>query len=148
MAFVKPKFTRGKVTRAGDILAGRTNLAGVGGNEARDKLIEALRVLTNWRAAHNYPINTFQATLRHRLKRIDKSAIVAQRLKRMSSIILKLQRFTSMESARMQGIGGLRAIVGSIKKVRALESLYRQKGLFKHGLHSSKDYIAEPIGHI
>nr|MBP6823711.1 RelA/SpoT domain-containing protein [Acidobacteriota bacterium] len=92
---------------------------------------------------HGYPINTFQATLRLKLKTIDDEAIVAQRLKRAPSIILKLRRFDGMRLARMQDIGGLRAVVGSITKVRNLETAYRN-AMFKHELTSSKNYIDEP----
>ena len=31
-------------------------------------------VLGNWRAAHGYPMNTFQVTLRDKLRRIELSA--------------------------------------------------------------------------
>ena len=36
-----------------------------------------------WRACHAYPINTFQATLRHKLKGYPNAPIAAQRLKSM-----------------------------------------------------------------
>ena len=100
-------------------------------------------VLSNWRACHGYPINTFQATLRQKLRTIDKNAIVAQRLKRAPSVIAKLQRFPTMKLAQMQDIGGLRAVVSSVARVRPLEASYRQSS-FKHGLASSKDYIDTP----
>ena len=88
-------------------------------------------------------MNTFQATLRQKLKSIDTEAIVAQRLKREPSILLKLQRFDGMKLARMQDIGGLRAVVSSIAKVRKLEAAYRGSA-FQHELTSSKDYINNP----
>ena len=81
--------------------------------------------------------------MRQKLKSIDGSAIVAQRLTRAPSIILKLQRFDGMQLARMQDIGGLRAVVGSVAKVRRLEVAYRNAH-FKHVLTSSKNYIDEP----
>ena len=43
----------------------------------------------------------------------------------------------------MQDIGGLRAIVGTMGKVRQLEQAYLQ-GNFQHKMISSKDYIARP----
>ncbi len=48
-----------------------------------------------------------------------------------------------MNLARMQDIGGLRAVVGTIPKVRKLELAYRNAH-FKHQLTSSKNYIDEP----
>jgi len=136
MPFVLPKYSKSQVNRAGDILA-----------DPRGRALEewewAGKVLANWRACHAYPINTFQALLRQKLKSIDRSAIVAQRLKRAPSIVLKLQRFEGMQLARMQDIGGLRAVVDSIPRVRRLEEAYRS-ARFKHELVGSKDYIAEP----
>lgn len=83
------------------------------------------------------------ALLRLRLKAIGGESIVAQRMKRAPSIVLKLRRFGGMRLARMQDIGGLRAVVSSVSKVRRLEAGYRNSQ-FKHELVSSKDYIAHP----
>lgn len=136
MAFATPEYTKAEVNRAGEILSGRR----VGTDDER---IRAWIVLANYRACHAYPINTFQALLRLRLKEVDLSALVAQRLKRSASIIAKLQRFDGMNLARMQDIGGLRAVVGSLSRVRRLELDYR-RSRFKHELISEKDYILEP----
>lgn len=131
MAFVSPKFERKGVNRAGKILA-----------SAKPTYADR-RWATGWRASHAYALNTFQATLRFRLARFDPNAIVAQRLKRAPSVILKLQRFDTMNLVQMQDIGGLRAIVSSIAKARRLEANYRDNSL-KHTLVNSKDYISAP----
>lgn len=86
MAFVEPGYSKKQVNRAGEILIAPEIFSS-------EKQEWANRVLANWRACHGYPMNTFQATLRQRLKAIDSQAIVAQRLKRAPSIIFKLQRF-------------------------------------------------------
>lgn len=135
MSFVKPKYSKKQVNRAGDIL--------IDDDATESNRLFADDVLTNWRASHGYPINTFQATLRDKLKSIDDKAIVAQRLKRTPSIVLKLKRFPGMKLARMQDIGGLRAVVASVARVRKLESSYRESR-FHHELASSKDYLLEP----
>jgi putative GTP pyrophosphokinase len=136
MAFVEPRFSRSQINRAGDILA---NPAGFSATDQE----WAAEVLVNWRACHGYPINTFQATLRAKLRNGYGDSIVAQRLKRAPSIILKLQRFAGMQLARMQDIGGMRAVLTSIRRVRGLERSYRQSG-FEHVLINSKNYIDEP----
>ena len=136
MAFVLPHYSKNQVNRAGEILVTPEDYS-------LDEQKWAGLVLANWRACHGYPINTFQATLRQKLKTIDHTAIVAQRLKRAPSIIFKLQRFEGMKLARMQDIGGLRAVVESVGKVRKLEAAYRDAH-FKHILTSSKNYIDEP----
>lgn len=135
MSFVKPTYEKADVNRAGKILSL---------NEPdTDDWLWAYEVLANWRACHGYPINTFQALLRKRLKGIDPRAIVAQRLKRAPSVISKLQRFSTMKLAQMQDIGGLRAVVRTIGHVYKLDNKYRQSN-FKHELVSSKDYIECP----
>lgn len=139
MAFVKPTYSKGEVNRAGEIL----KAADEDPRTWQDQ-IWATDVLTNWRASHAYPINTFKKTLRDKAGRIDENAIIAQRLKRRSSIIFKLRRFEGMQLARMQDIGGVRSIVKSIRTVRDLESVYRTGSRFKHNLVSSKDYIENP----
>lgn len=135
MHWPTPEYSRGQVNRAGELLA-----FGTPGTTDFDW---ALEVLTNWRSCHNYPINTFQATLRARLKSLDATAIVAQRLKRAPSIISKLQRFDQMKLARMQDVGGLRAVMTSLPKVRQLEKKYLQ-GSFEHELALARDYIDTP----
>lgn len=138
MPFVAPAYSRSEVNRAGDILGGRDPKATL------RELRHADEVLTNWRASHAYPINTFQATLRSKLSAIDGGALVAQRLKRKPSIVAKLQRFQSMELSRMQDIGGLRAVVSSVARAQQLETLYRN-ARFKHRLVAPiRNYIDNP----
>jgi putative GTP pyrophosphokinase len=136
MAFASPQHKRGEINRAGDVLAGRR-----ASTEAERKWAQA--VLANFRGSHAYPINTFQALLRKKLKTVDPKALVAQRLKRAPSVLFKLQRYKDMQLARMQDIGGLRAVVGTLRSVRRLEQEYRHAS-FKHALVSSRDYITQP----
>jgi hypothetical protein len=144
MAFVAPKYSKGQVNAAGRLLSQPTaHKIGPLQLENYPDLAEATAVFNNFRAAHLYPINTFQATLRKRLQKIDKRSLVGQRLKRAPSILSKLQRNPDMQLARMQDIGGLRAVVANIGRARQLEALYRAGGL-QHELASSKDYINEP----
>ncbi|MDP2984806.1 MAG: RelA/SpoT domain-containing protein [Candidatus Latescibacter sp.] len=135
MKNVKLKYTRGEVNKAGDIFRDTTS--------SDESLLWAADVLGNWRAIHNYPINTFQATLRHKLKTIDNKSLVAQRLKRIPSIVEKLRRFTDMQLARMQDIGGLRAVVDNLIQVQKLYENYKSTP-FQHKLISERNYIDSP----
>lgn len=135
MSAISPQYSRSQVNRAGEVLRQSDSP-----DSAR---LEATDVLSNWRASHNYPINTFQATLRSKLKTIDRQAIVAQRLKRIPSIVEKLKRYPGMQLARMEDIGGLRAIVSDLDGVRRLYEDY-QHAHFKHVLFKEHDYIREP----
>ncbi|MEQ8258839.1 MAG: RelA/SpoT domain-containing protein [Alcanivorax sp.] len=135
MAKINPLFSKKQVARAGDIL--RDTAA------TQEDRSWAMDVLSNWRGIHSYPINTFQATLRDKLRNIDTDALVAQRLKRAPSIISKLQRFPGMKLSRMQDIGGLRAVVSDLRKVFKLKENYK-KSRFQHELVGEKDYIESP----
>ena len=135
MAFVVPNFSREKVSKAGKTLISKT----ASGREQDD----ALELLNHWRACHAYPINTFQATLRNRLKRLKIQALVAQRLKRTPSILKKLERNPGMQMARMQDIGGLRAIVNNIADVYKLRTIYSEVKL-NHEKSGEYDYIVSP----
>jgi len=142
MAFPKPKDSKKTINRAGKtLLMYITDSDKQLGNEER----RALVVLSRFRSCHGYPINTFQSTLRNRLRSIDGSAFVMQRLKRLPSIVMKLGRFKKMQLVRMQDIGGVRAVTSSIKKARLLEKKYLHRGgQFKHMLHKRQDYIKNP----
>lgn len=107
MAYVKPTYSKGQVDKVGGILVSPNSYS-------FEERLSADAILANWRACHGYSINTFPATLRLKLREVDKNAIVAQRMKRAPSISLKLQRFDGMRIACMQDIGGLRAIVSTV----------------------------------
>lgn len=135
MTFPTPSFTRGSINRAGLVLT--SNKAGP------QELAEALTLINHWRACHAYPVNTFQATLRFRLKKVCTNALVAQRMKRVPSITRKLLNNYGMQLSRMQDIGGLRAVVDSVTQVRKLHALYTD-GSLTHSLIDTDDYITTP----
>lgn len=116
-------------------------------NATEQERDNAFDIMNRWRTLHNIPLNTFQATLRKRLKtNALKDAIVAQRLKRASTIIDKLGREPEMSLDRMHDIGGLRVILQSIEEVRRVEKIYLEGNkFFKHQLIKEPyDYIKEP----
>jgi putative GTP pyrophosphokinase len=138
MSWIKPEYSRQEVNWAGSLVSGKAySLA----ND--DEQSRAHAILGNWRSSHSYPINTFQASLRKKLRSIEKNALVAQRLKRTPSIIGKLQRFPKMQLARMQDIGGLRAVVKNVTNVYELRNKL-VKSRFDHELVNEKDYIQNP----
>src|ERR1700690_3451494 len=109
MAWTKPQFSRSQVDDAGKVLT----------SASQDylKMFDAQAVINNWRSSHAFPLNTFQNGLRQRAKLVDSNSLVAQRIKRLSSIEAKLRRFSNMKLSQMQDIGGCRAIVATSAKV-------------------------------
>ena len=111
----------------------------------------ALKILDNWRAIHSYPLQVFYVRLRTVSKKLDSTSLTAQRLKRVSSVIAKLQRRyygknPSMELTQMQDIAGCRAILSNVTLAKRLaeEEYIKKKGDLKHKLVGTKDYITNP----
>lgn len=104
----------------------------------------ALLIIDNWRAAHGYPLNTFQVNLRHSARRVDDAPLIAQRTKRLWSITTKLARLPKMKMTQMQDVGGCRAVVKNVDAVRELETFYIKRSSIKHELASVDDYVHAP----
>ncbi len=138
MKVVELKYSKSKIDKAGDILKRGTAIS----EEERDA---ALEVLSNWRAFHVAPLNAFAKVLKHRVRKVcnKENTIVAQRLKRIPSIILKLQTHKTMRLSAMQDIGGLRAILDDVKDVYTLADLYRTSKS-RYTLAALDDYVANP----
>lgn len=107
-----------------------------------EELIEARAIIDNWRAAHAYPMHVFYMNLRRQAKsRSD--VVVAERLKRLDSIVGKLQRETGMDLYRMQDLGGCRVILPTIEEVYSF-SYNIQASRVRHERKNIKDYILNP----
>jgi Region found in RelA / SpoT proteins len=85
----------------------------------------AYRVIQNWRSSHAMPLLVFRGHLAKRAEKIHPKAIIAQRLKRFSSIMNKLVREPTMKLSQMQDLGGCRAIMPDINSLSTLFDLYR-----------------------
>lgn len=104
---------------------------------------ESLEYISDWRKSYVVPLNTIQWFLRRNAIKVEKNVIVVQRLKKIESIKLKLNRFPSMRLSKMQDIGGARAILSSIDKVYELkEKMKNNKS--RNELQSEKNYIDNP----
>lgn len=146
MAWALPEYSRAQVDKAGGTLVAAGDFEAAPDLRAFELPAEyerALVVINNWRSAHSFPLNTFQVTLRRKAAEIDDKCLVAQRIKRLSSIELKLRRFPSIRLAQMQDIGGCRAVVGTMARVRQLVTTYKRSDL-KHQLVREDDYVSTP----
>lgn len=146
MAWAVPQYTRSHVNRAGDSVVAYSkvdsSLDDQNWFEAFASYQEALEVINNWRSAHQYPLNTFQMTLRRKAKSVSRNFIVSQRLKRFESIERKLCSGT-ITVTQMQDIGGCRAVLPTLKDVYRLRDLYKASR-FDHQFKNEKDYIIDP----
>ncbi len=136
MAWAEPKFSRRDVDRAAALLASKKPLA------AAD-FDQAIAVIGNWRAAHAFPLNTFQMGLRRTAQKVLAGALIAQRLKRLPTMLDKLRRMPQTPLTRFQDIGGCRAVLTSLNQVLQVRDSYRRSRM-KHKLVRERDYIATP----
>jgi hypothetical protein len=143
MKWTAVRYSREDVNFAGKRLIASDQVVSI---EDRDHMLE---VINNWRAGHGFPLQCMKMTLLNRAKKIDQNATVAQRLKRLSSIDAKLRQHQEwMKLTQMQDIGGCRAIVENIRRVKWLVKAYK-RGMAKnptnrHALHKENDYIRQP----
>jgi len=128
--------SKSKIDRAGELLKSE------GGSES--EIANALKILSAWRAYHAVPLNAFAKVLRERSQKICEQAIVAQRLKRTPSILLKLSNHKTMRLSAMQDIGGLRSILRNTEDVYRLLDLYKTSSSKRHFLSTLDDYIETP----
>jgi ppGpp synthetase/RelA/SpoT-type nucleotidyltranferase len=147
MAWAKPQYGKGQIDRAGEILAlSEDNWLFI------SEIDSATAIVNNWRAVHSYPLQTMKMSLKRRAKRIWQSAIIAQRLKRLASIKLKLK--LSKEAghhpnlSQMQDIGGCRAVMDTVSQVRQLEKMFADASKKNPNrgpqYYKTSDYIATP----
>jgi hypothetical protein len=141
MAFASvPKASKNQINKAGERLKSEKIIR----FEDISAYADALELAGQWRACHAYPINTFQATLRDKVRGWHGEPIVAQRLKRMPTIIDKLRRYPAMKLTTMHDIAGIRAILESVEQVQELAEQYRKSRKLEHELSREDDYIAHP----
>jgi hypothetical protein len=142
MGWTKPKgYSKSKVDWAGDILTNERST-----NEEKN---EALKVLDNWRAIHRYPMHIFKKRLKRVSQSLDKEALSVQRLKRLPSILNKLQRKyygnkATMKLSQMQDIAGCRAVMSNVELAKKLYKEAYIRGDLKHKRVNEKDYIKNP----
>ena len=134
MAWVRPAYSKSMVDKAGRVL--------VDPSADIEDYIGAFAIVSNWRASHSFPLNTFTVTLKRKGQSIDSNCLVAQRIKRLASIEWKLQRFKGIRLSQLQDIGGCRAVVSNLDMVRELVALYKGSAL-KHKVKTD-DYIDHP----
>ena len=136
LGLVLPEYSRRQVNRAGDVL--------ISESASEQDLEQAEAVVNNWRGAHVFPLNTFQAYLRRKTAVVNQHGLVAQRTKRLPAIKHKLQRYPNMQLSRMQDIGGCRAVAGSLSVVNELMSIYSKAAFIHELVDGGTDYIQNP----
>jgi ppGpp synthetase/RelA/SpoT-type nucleotidyltranferase len=117
MAEDSRSLTTSQVNRAGRAIRRWTS----GEDGDRDHYERAIGVVLRYRAAHQYPLAKATMGLRSVVSTVGLPIEVSQRLKRMPTIIDKLDREPTMQLANMQDIGGCRAVFDTLPGLRRAE---------------------------
>ena len=104
--------------------------------------LEAGRVVDLWRQAHSEPLAWVTKEVASRVALATGEAVIAQRLKRMPQIIKKLTRLEKMALARMQDLGGCRAVLRSVDDVERVTERIRKPRKPSWPLRYLHDYRA------
>ena len=100
----------------------------------------AITTLNLWRESHGVVMDYYYDKCVELAAKIDKNIIVAQRLKRLPTIIGKLNRFKTMRLSSMHDIAGVRIIAEDISQLELIERhIKRWKNLI-----DVDDYIKQP----
>lgn len=135
----QPRWKELEYSRSKIIKAGKT----VRKDEStQEQVAEAVQVIDNWRSAHAYPLHVMYIHLRD-MAADRKDIIVAERLKRLDSIINKLRREPSMSLWEVQDLGGCRFIVPKIDEVYSFAEKYKNSRI-RHISVNTYDYISHP----
>lgn len=136
---VQPKWKAVEFSRSQIINAGRIMRRE---NPSEQEIKQATNIIDNWRAAHAFPLHVIYMHLR-RMRGSDNNIIVAERLKRLDSIIGKMKREQAMNLWTMQDLGGCRVIVQHVKDVYDFFEKF-DKSRKRHLLKKKYDYINNP----
>ena len=134
-ARTRPEYSRSRINAAGAALIDPAS--------SLNDLRRTRAIVNNWRAAHSLPLDHVRTELQERVAPFGEEALVAQRLKRLSSIDAKLRRFRNMNLARMQDVGGCRAVLPSVDDVRRVARSYEDRPP-RHRVVHTDDYLARP----
>ena len=130
----EPEYTKREINQAGEIIRNP--------DSTDEEIKKARMIIDNWRASHAYPLHVFYMNLRSKAgNRHD--IIVAERLKRLDSIIDKLSREHTMELYRMQDLGGCRMVLPSLREVYTYSEMLKNSKI-RHIPKNPKDYINKP----
>ncbi len=135
----QPKWKTVEYSRNQIIKAGKTVRKD---NVSEPEIENAVLVIDNWRAAHAYPLHVIYMNLRH-MAASKPNIVVAERLKRLESILAKLRRETRMSLWEIQDLGGCRFIVPTVDDVYAYAARFARSRI-RHILKDTDDYLECP----
>jgi len=113
-------------------------------SKSKDDVNLALDIINTWRTNHLHPLKILKNGMMKILEQNNiNPVLVSQRLKRLSSIIYKLDLNNNMGLGGMQDIGGYRVVLKDVKDLNKLNKIIL-KNISKHKLERIADYVTNP----
>ncbi|WP_341927879.1 RelA/SpoT domain-containing protein [Nocardioides psychrotolerans] len=116
------------------------------GTGTPEEVQAARAVLSNYRLAHAFPLNAVTVTVRQRALDVNPNAVVAERRKRLPTILDKLRRHPTMSVTTMQDLGGCRVVFHSVAEVEKLVAILRDLPRSKNRVKKVYDYLRDDPG--
>lgn len=136
--WVVPEHSNKAVQRASRVIGKGTGTS--------EELQAARDVLSNYRLAHAFPLNAVTVTVRQRALELNQNAVVAERRKRLPTIIDKLKRHPTMSVTTMQDLGGCRVVFETVAEVEELVGILRDLPRSKNRVTKVYDYLRNDPG--
>ena len=124
-----------EIDEAGSILA-RMYAAG----EDISEHPELTRLISRWRGLHSVPLRTFRTNFS---RKVGDDGIVVQRLKRLPTMLSKLNRLQRLRLSELHDIGGCRVIVSRPDEAFRLAADYAESRI-RHVRSDYKNFIDAP----
>jgi len=110
-----------------------------------ERFAEAYAVISAFRAAHQRPLGSVTVGLRQIVSSETSGApLVSQRLKRVPRIIRKLARMEKTNLARLEDIGGCRAVLDDAQALGRVRSHVEKT--WGNNIVRRRDYVTDPNG--
>jgi ppGpp synthetase/RelA/SpoT-type nucleotidyltranferase len=135
---VVPEHSKSAVARASKMVGK--------GQGTPEELSAARDVLSNFRSAHAYPLNAVTVTVRQKALTVNQNAVVAQRLKRLPTILDKLTRHPTMSVTTMHDLGGCRVVFETVDEVDELVGQLRELTRARNRVTRVYDYLHHDPG--
>ena len=133
------KYSRNKLNNTGEVLISQT--------KDLIRYSEALTLVEDWRRIHQVPMHTLFESVADILNKAEISpAFSSQRLKRMTSIIGKLQHNPEMRLGGVQDIAGVRFVFEDISSLSEAAKILEESNLPDFTFERSYNYVSSPKG--
>ncbi|MEU3118458.1 RelA/SpoT domain-containing protein [Micromonospora chalcea] len=136
--WVVPEHSNKAVQRASRVIGKGTGTS--------EEIWAAREVLSNYRLAHAFPLNAVTVTVRQRALDVNQNAVVAERRKRLPTIIDKLKRHPTMSVTTMQDLGGCRVVFESVAEVDELVGILADLPRSRNRVKKVYDYLRDDPG--